>query len=277
MIKPPLNLKPLPAWLFALEIVPTYLVYGLFWLIESSWHDVELVVYDCCVILTRLYVLPACLNDPPVIFCSWIGRTVGVKAAILKLLFVFRNSSEENNFFLIDGKSMSVPRCWIIGWIGPDLAPFPFRVLIEVLFYSIVKWARAGDPSVYVDCIVVFAIGHVISWATWRIVYVGWQNSGRDLLIDRCIVPRFRALWDVDFAMLENFVGYNILFQLYLLLVWTKAPLLGLLCTSYVLVLFNLSVKLLHHGLVGGHFCPQCLQMVYLLFFIMLHSSINTF
>ena len=221
MVESALNLKPLPAWLFALEIVPTNLIYGLFWLIESSWYDVELVVNDCCVVLTRLYVMPACLNHSPAVLSGRIGRTVSVKAAILKLLFVLRNSSEENDFLLIYGKGVPVPRCWIIGWIGLDLAPFSFWILIEVLLDSIMKRAWAGDPSVDVNCIDVFAIGHVVPWTTWGIVNVGWQNFGWYLLVDGCIVPRFRAFWDVDFAMFENFVWNYILFQLDLLLVRT--------------------------------------------------------
>lgn len=221
MVESPLNLKTLPAWLFALEIVPTNFIYGLFWLIESSWDDVELVVNDCCVVLTSLYVMPACLNYSPAVLSGRIGRTVSVKAAILKLLFVLRNSSEENDFLLIYGKGVPVPRCWIIGRIGLNLAPFSFWVLIEVLLDSIMKRAWAGDPSVDVNCIVVFAIGHVVPWTTWGIVNVGWQNFGWYLLVYGCIVPRFRAFWDVDFAMLENFVWYDILFQLDLLLIRT--------------------------------------------------------
>lgn len=219
MVESPLNLKALPAWLFALEIVPTYLIYRLLWLIKSSWYDIELVVNDCCMVLTRLYVMPACLNYSPAVLSGRIGRTVSVKAAILKLLFVLRNSSEENDFLLISGKGMPVPRGWIIGWVCLDFAPFSFWVLIEVLLDSIMQRAWAGDPSVYVDCIVVFAVGHVVPWTTWRIVNVGWHNFGWYLLVDGCIVPRFGTFWDVDFAMLENFIRYDILLQLDLLLV----------------------------------------------------------
>lgn len=66
-------------------------------------------------VLTRLYVMPACLNYSPAVLSGRIGRTVSVKAAILKLLFVLRNSSEEDDFLLISGKGMPVPRGWIIG------------------------------------------------------------------------------------------------------------------------------------------------------------------
>lgn len=174
MIESSINLKSLPVWLFALEIVPTYLIYSLFWLIQSSWYDIELAVYDCCMIFTSLYVLSTCLNNSPVVLCGRIGWAISVKATILKLLFIFRNPSKENNVFLIDSKRMPVPWCWIIGGISLDLAPFTLCELIEILFYSIVKRAWARDSSVYVDCIIVFAIGHVVPWAAWRIVNVRW-------------------------------------------------------------------------------------------------------
>lgn len=277
MVEPAFNLKTLPVRLFALEIVPTYLIYRLFWLIKPSWYDVELVVYDGCVVFASLYVLPACLDYSPAVLSGRIGRTVSVKTSVLKLLFVLWNSSEEDNFFLIDGKSMAVPRRWAIGWVRFDLAPFSFRVLIEVLFDSIMKWAGAGNPSINVDCIIVLAIGHVIAWTAWRVVNVGRQNFGWYLLVDGCIVPRFRIFGDVNLAMFENFVRQDILLQLDLLLIWTQSPLLGLLWTFYVLVLFYISVKFLHHGLVCSHFCPQRLKMVDLLFLIQFHSSINTF